>query len=169
MEAKATLAGYKPLVREQRSASRNFEVQVQRVVREAAADVVEDGSARIEHARDGGGDHLRLIPANPAACSLRIYPDYPTLCMGPEGTTTEMSGPEDARLRELRQLVRAVIEGRYSWERRQITRRLFGFRLGAFTQLVGSFQTDDGPWVFTRQGAEPPGAVDSRTYEPYRL
>jgi len=30
----------------------------------------------------------------------RIYPDYPTLSMGPEGHTTEMFGSEAVRLRD---------------------------------------------------------------------
>lgn len=145
-----------------------FADEVLRVVREEAADVVGDGSGQLEEGHDGGGTFIRLVPTNPAACALTVYPDYPTLCLGPEQHTTEMFGPEETRLRELRQLVRAVIAGRYEWRHRQVTRRILFIRLGPYTQLVGTFHTDDGPWVFTRQGAEPRGAVEHRTYEPYR-
>jgi hypothetical protein len=141
-----------------------FQAKVFRVVREASRDVVADGAARLEEGDDAGGLFLRLDPVNPRAASITVYPDYPTLSMGPEKHTTEMFGPEDVRLAELRRLVRAVIAGRYEWEHRQVRRRFF---FGTFTQLVGTFHTDAGPWVFTRQGAEPSGAVKRRTYEPY--
>jgi hypothetical protein len=79
-----------------------------------------------------------------------------------------MFGPEEDRLRELRELIAAVIAGRYEWEYRQVTRRLLFIPLYRFTRLVGTFHTADGPWIFTRQGSEPPGAVQHRTYAPYR-
>ncbi len=145
-----------------------FQAEIFRVVREASADVVEQGVATLEEGDDAGWLFLRLKPLNPNAASLTVYPDYPTLSMGPEGHTTEMFGSEDLRLKELRQLVRAVIDGRYEWEYRQVTRRLLFLPLWTFTQLVGTFRTDTGPLVYARQGGEPRGAVDYRTYEPYR-
>ena len=144
-----------------------FQAEVFRVVREASKDVVERGLAHLEEGDDAGGLFLRLEPVNPRAASITVYPDYPTLSIGPEGPTTEMFGSEETRLKELRQLVRAVIAGRYEWEHRQVPRRLLFMRFGTFTQLVGTFHTDAGPWVFTRQGAEPRGAVARVTYEPY--
>jgi hypothetical protein len=68
---------------------------------------------------------------------------------------------------DLRRLVAAVIAGNYEWEHRQQSypRLFFGKR--TMTQLVGTFHLDDGPWVFTRQGGEPPGATGGRTYAAY--
>ncbi len=98
---------------------------------------------------------------------MTVYPDYPTLCLGAEEHCTEMFGSEELRLRELRQLIRAVIAGRYEWEHRQVALRFLGLTLGTYTKLIGTFHTDDGPWVFTRSGGEPVGAITRRTYEPY--
>jgi hypothetical protein len=144
-----------------------FQAEVFRVVREASNDIVAEGMARLEEGDDAGGVYLRLTPVNPRAAPITVYPDYPTLSIGTEGHTTEMFGPQDVRLGELRQLIRAVIAGRYEWEQRQVPRRFLFLRLGTFTRLVGTFHTDTGPWVFTRQGAEPLGAVQRGTYEPY--
>ncbi|MDQ3739674.1 MAG: hypothetical protein M3389_01900 [Actinomycetota bacterium] len=139
------------------------------MVREAAAGVVRDGRARLgegEHAE--GGRHLALTPANPAACALTVWPDYPTLCLGgDEGSCTELFGDEATRLRELRDLVEAVIAGRFSWRRRQVRRRFLFLRFGPTTQFVGTFDTPGGPWAFTREGLEPAGRAEHRTYEPY--
>lgn len=77
-----------------------------------------------------------------------------------------MFGPREQRLRELPQLVKAVIGGRYEWEHRQVTKRLLLFGTRS-TELRGTFYTDAGPWVFTRVGGEPPGATQRRTYAPY--
>ncbi len=137
-----------------------FEAEIYRVVRDVAADAVRSGLATLEEDREQGC--LRLIPNNPAACSLEVHADYPTLCMGSEGHCAEMFGSQESRLRELPRLVEAVIHGRYEWEYRQ-RRRLFV----TFTQLVGTFHTPQGPWVFTVQGSEPSGAVARRTYDPY--
>jgi hypothetical protein len=137
-------------------------------VREASADVIRDGVATLEEGEDGGGRYLRLIPAAPVACEVTVYPDYPTLCLGEEGHTTEMFGRQEDRLRELRGLIAAVIAGRYEWEHRQVTRRLLFVPLYRFTRLVGTFHTTDGPWTFTRQGSEPPGVVERRSYAAYR-
>jgi len=71
-------------------------------------------------------------------------------------------------MRDLVLLIQAVIEGRYSWEHRQVQRKLLWIPLYKFTRLIGRFETPDGPWVFTRQGVEPPGAVAHKTYPPYR-
>lgn len=145
-----------------------FQAKAFAVVREATKDVVEQGMARLEEGEHVvGGTFLRLEPVNPRAASITVFPDYPTLAMGPEGHTTEMFGREDRRLEELRQLVRAVIAGRYEWEYRQVPRHFLLWKLGTVTRLVGTFHTDIGPWVFTRQGAEPLGAVERRTYESY--
>lgn len=151
-----------------RERQQRFEAEVLRTVRDASKDVVEEGLARLEEEESVGGPFLRLQPLNPRAASLTVYPDYPTLEMGPEQYATEMFGPEDVRLAELRQLVRAVIAGRYEWEHRQVESRFLFLRLRPFTQLVGTFHTESGPWVFTREGGEPPGARERRTYEPYR-
>ncbi|MCA1678177.1 MAG: hypothetical protein LC777_04125, partial [Actinobacteria bacterium] len=74
--------------------------------------------------------------------SVTVYPGYPTLAMGQEGHTTEMSGSEQARLHELPQLIRAVIAGRYQWEHRQVRRRILFWRTRPFTQLVGTLNTE---------------------------
>lgn len=146
----------------------DFEAQILKVARAACEDVVAAGAARVEEGKDDDGIALlRLVPANPRAASLTILADYPTLAMGEEGHTTEMFGSEATRLRELARLIRAVIAGRYEWRHRQVTRRFLFWRFGPFTQLVGTFRTEDGPWVFTREGFEPPGTRDSGTYEPY--
>jgi hypothetical protein len=79
-----------------------------------------------------------------------------------------MFGGHEDRLRELRELIAAVIAGRYEWEYRQVTRRLLLIPLYRFTRLVGSFHTTDGPWIFTRQGSEPAGVVKHQTYARYR-
>ena len=139
-----------------------------RTVREVAADVIRDRVATFEEGEDDGGRYLRLIPAAPDACEVTVYPDYPTLCLGEEAHTTEMFGREADRLRELRELIAAVIAGRYEWEYRQVTRRLLSIPLYRFTRLVGTFHTTDGPWIFARQGSEPAGAVKHRSYAPYR-
>lgn len=153
--------------RNRKQARRDFAEAVLRVSRAAAAEVVADGSARLEEGQDLGGEYARLVPLNPRACEIKIYPDYPTLCMGPEQHCTEMFGSEEQRLRELPQLIRAVISGRYEWRHRQVRGRflIFTYR---HTQLVGTFLTAEVPWVFTRQGVEPEGAVQHKTYEPYR-
>lgn len=144
-----------------------YEQAVLRAVRDAAHDVIAEGLAHLEEGSDGGGPYMRLVPSRPEACEVKVYPDYPTLCLGPEQHTTEMFGPEGSRPRELRQLIKAVIDGRYEWEHRQVKRR-FLFISYSFTRLVGTFQTSDGPWVFTRQGMEPAGVTAHRSYAPYR-
>jgi len=148
-------------------AAQDFHAEVLRVFRDVAGAAIADGVARLEEGEDGGELFLRLVPLNPSACSLTIYPDYPTLCLGPDQHCTEMFGSEERRLRELPQLVEAVIEGRYEWRHRQVRHRLLRF-LPPYTQLVGTFHTTDGPWTFTRQGAEPAGAVDHHVCESYR-
>jgi hypothetical protein len=141
----------------------NFEAEIFNVTRDAARRVVDSGSATLEEGEDEGGHFLRLTPSSPRACELTVYADYPTLCMGPGGSCTEMFGPEAQRLRELPQLVRAVIAGDFEWEHRQ-ARFLWLF---PYTQLRGTFHTEEGPWTFTRQGKEPKGTVAHGSYEPY--
>lgn len=138
-----------------------------RTVRASAAEVVAHGHATLEEGEDGGGAFIRLVPASPEACEITVYLDYPTLCLGPEGNCTEMFGPEEQRLRELPQLIQAVLAGRYEWEHRQVTRHILFIPLYRFTQLRGTFHTSEGPWTFTRSGSEPRGAVEHRRYEPY--
>lgn len=145
-----------------------YEQAIFQTVRDAADDVIAEGVARLEEGSDGGGPYVRLVPARQDACEIKVYPDYPTLCLGVEQHTTEMFGPEKRRVHELRQLIEAVIEGGYEWEHRQVKRRLLFIPLYSFTRLIGTFQTSDGPWVFTRQGMQPRGAVEHRSYAPYR-
>jgi hypothetical protein len=147
-------------------AAARFEADCVRVFSEAAQEAVNAGIASLEEGQDGGGSYLRLTPHQPSACQITLYADYPTLCLGPEQHCTEMFGSEESRLRELRQLVQAVIEGRYEWEHRQVTKRVLFFRY-RYTELRGTFHTDEGPWVFTRMGGEPRGATQRRTYAPY--
>ena len=140
-----------------------FATDVFRVVQEAAWLALSEGRATIEQAEDDeGSPFLVLRPTNPLACELRVYADYPTLCMGSERLCTEMFGPEEKRLQELSRLARALIAGKYEWEHRQSR-----FLWKRFTQLRGTFHTENGPWTFTWQGAEPPAAAQRRTYEPY--
>ncbi len=74
--------------------TRRFEAEIFRVVRDVAADAVRSGLAALEESREQRC--LRLIQKNPAACSLEVHPDYPTLCMGSEGHCTEMFGSQEA-------------------------------------------------------------------------
>ena len=152
----------------QKASQHDFEAEILRVVREASSEVVEQGLARLEEGEDGGAPFLRLSPTNPRAASLTVYADNPTLAMGDELITTEMFGSEEQRLRELPQLIRSVIAGRYEWEHRPLAPRLLFWRRTPATQLVGTFHTEEGPWVFQIAGGEPPGATERRVYEAYR-
>jgi hypothetical protein len=145
-------------------AEARFAEETRSVFRETVAEVVAEGLARLEEGEDWGGEFVRLVPHNPRACEITAYLNYPTLCLGREQNCTELFGPEEERLSELRQLVRAVIAGRYEWRHRQVWRL---FWPGRYTELVGTFHTDTGPWTFTRMGSEPPAAVAHTTYEPY--
>ena len=148
--------------------ARDLYAAVLQTVREAAADVLADRSARLVEDVDDFGPVIRLIPRNPAACELMVYSDQPTLCLGAELHCTDLWALDEKNLGQLRQLVTAVIAGNYEWRHRQVlARRFLGFRKVRETQLVGTFRTEDGPWIFTRQGTQPAGAVQHRTYEPY--
>jgi len=137
-------------------------------VREATAAVVADGIATLKEGTAGGGRFLHLVPVRRGACDVKVYPPFPTLCLGPEQHCTELFGPEDVRMRDLQRLIKAVIDGRYSWEHRQVQRKVLFIPLYRFTRLIGTFDTPDGPWVFYRQGGQPREAVAHKTYEPYR-
>lgn len=152
----------------QAATQHDFGAEILRVVRETSREVVEQGLARLEDGEDGGAPFLRLIPANPNAASLTVYADHPTLAMGEELVTTEMFGSEEQRLRELPQLIRSVIAGRYEWEHRPLAPRWLFWRRTPATQLVGTFHTEEGRWVFRWVGGERAGSTERRVYEPYR-
>jgi hypothetical protein len=67
--------GDEVLGRTKQRSPEEFAGAVFRVVRDAGHDAVAAGLAHLE---ESDGDVLRLVPVNPRACLLTVYPDYPT-------------------------------------------------------------------------------------------
>jgi hypothetical protein len=81
-----------------------------------------------------------------------------------------MFGSEEDRLRELPQLIRAVIDGRFEWRYVRSTWRVLLWCVRGLWKLEGTFHTEDGPWRFARYGVGvgPPRQGAAGTYESYR-
>jgi hypothetical protein len=147
---------------------KHFEAAIERVVREAAAEVVAEGVARLDTGLSLGGRFIEVVPSDSRAASVTVYPDYPTIAIGPEGHTTELFGSREERLDELALWIGAVIDGRLQWRYREPEVSLFPPRIRPFGILEIVVDTADGPRVARRYGDGSPGDRDHGGYEPYR-
>lgn len=139
-----------------------FNDRIVAAVEEATDAVVADGRATLTHEFDPGpGDYLMLKPAALGACEVMILLDwYPTVSF--DNATDEMFGADEQRLTCLKEDLADVIAGRFVWGYRQ-SKVLWGL-LGSITIQYGEFL---GRRSFTRGGANPRGAVEHHTFEPY--
>jgi hypothetical protein len=90
------------------------------IVEDVARDAVEGGRAQITVERsDDAGAFIRLMPTNGRACAVSLLADYPPqldMFLGPEPTTASYEMWDDdhlANLTHLRELLEAVVAGRY--------------------------------------------------------
>jgi hypothetical protein len=88
---------------------------------------------------------------------------YPTVSY--DEATDEMFGEDDERLECLKEDLADVIAGRFVWGYRQ-SKVLWGL-LGSVTIQYGDFPGRHPARSFTRVGANPRGAVEHHTFEPY--
>ena len=97
--------------------------QVLQVVKDVAAGALRVGGAGlvVNEEPTGGGTLVtfELSPQNPSACAVVVQPDHEaqiSLFMGPDGTEATLELWDEDRaalLRTLRELLTAVVEGRY--------------------------------------------------------
>jgi len=142
------------------------------VVEDVAREAVEEGKAGItvEHADDIPGWLIQLRPVNPLACAVSLAADHPPqidMFLGPEPTTVRYEFWRDhhaANLTLLRDLLRAVVAGRY---RQTITTR----RRNRIS-LTGRFDLPSGEHTHsaetTASGAVEPGETYMLQFEPYQ-
>jgi hypothetical protein len=100
--------------------------EVLHVVREVVAGALESGDAAlVVNEEPSGGETLVtfwLTPQNPSACAVVIQPDYDaqiSLFLGPDETTATLELWDEDRgglIETLRELLTAVVEGRYEQE-----------------------------------------------------
>jgi hypothetical protein len=123
--------------------------EVLQVVREVAADALESRAAAlvVNEESSGGGTLVtfRLTPQNSSACAVVVQPDYDaqiSLFLGPDETTATLELWDEDRgalIETLRELLSAVVEGRYE-QKVKVTGRK-NRRLS----VKGMFALEDGP------------------------
>ena len=154
-----------------------WEQRVYDLVHDVAAKVIADGRAHVEgippaNAREGSAFGLR--PVNPRAASIRLFPaeDLDYVEVG-ERASLELWQPPEERLRLLRQLLEAVLDGRF----REVVQ--YGPENEPLS-VTAVFELDPKPWEYVR--SQPPltprwrylvtGAPTTSTataaYEPYQ-
>jgi hypothetical protein len=117
--------------------------QVLSVVRETAAKMLAEGRAEL-HASTS---RIDLVSTAPQAACLTIEPgagppDFDTLAVGEYGTA-ELSHPLPERLDLLRDLIGAILEGRYSEE-------VSLSKEGQPARVIAVFDLPSGPWKYDR-------------------
>jgi hypothetical protein len=140
------------------------------IVEDVAREAVEEGRARItlEHS-DGDGTFIRLVPANGRACSLSLLADYPPqidMFLGPEPTTASYELWKDdqlANLKHLRELLEAVVAGRYEQTIKTYKRNRI--------KVTGCFDLPSGEHTHSNatetSDAVKPGETYTLRFEPY--
>lgn len=133
-------------------------------VREAAAETLERGAARVEVE----GDVVALRPRNPRAAEvvIDVHESGQWWVYAADGPGFELwhGGPEDW-LAEIRAMVAAAVAGRYEDGMAERRRRslLRPWIWKTETAWEGTFHTPGGPTSVSHVGAEGP----RRTFEPY--
>ena len=153
--------------------------QVLRTIREAAASVLDSGAARLDVTRqryereDWNSVVFTLEPTNARAAALRVEvhdSDIWTFSAGQTRHKVEWLPGDEERHAELAQVVRAVIDGRYEHQYRQLRMRMLlrPWRWRSLTEFVGRFHLETGTLEFSHAGSEPEGLTTRpTTYDPY--
>ena len=154
--------------RARREAARDAATEAHRaavlqLVCEVAADVLVHGCADLELTTEtspfGETSVLRLRPVDPGAAAVELRVEYGQIALDVGRSTWEIWQPDHGeRLDRLRDLLIAVIEGRY-------VERVERGRVGP--KLIGTFETTHGREVFTRSGADDYGFIGETRYSPY--
>lgn len=123
--------------------------EVLHVVKEVAAGALESGGAALvvneEPTGSGTLVTLCLTPQNPSACAVVVQLDHEaqiSLFLGPDGTTATLELWDEDRaalLRTLKELLTAVVEGRYE-QKVKVTGRK-----NPRIAVKGVFALEDGP------------------------
>lgn len=142
-----------------------------RVVEDVAGEAVEAGRARIniEHSAGIAGQLITLEPLNARACRVSVAADYPPqieMWLGPAPTAASYEFWRDDRaenLRRLRELLEAVVDGRYAQTVETHKRNRF--------TVTGRFDLPSGEHMHTdvtgATGAVNPNEVYTLQFEPY--
>lgn len=142
-----------------------FVARVIATVETAAAEVIADERATLtQEWVNGPGDVLLLQPSNPKACPVMVLlDDYPTVVY--DEATDEMFGRDNDRLECLAADIADVFAGRFFWGYRK--QRMPWSWVGSSTVMYAEFPGRKPKRRFTRVGANPDGAVERHTFEPY--
>lgn len=146
-------------------------VEALQVVEDVAWDAIDAGRADVSvaHSDGVGGLLISLAPLNARACAVSLAADYPpqiVMFLGPEPTNVTYEFWRDDRpenLRRLRELLEAVVSGRYEQTIETHKRNHIG--------VTGRFDLPGGVHIHsdatTAQGAVKPGETYTIRFEPY--